>query len=167
MLQVKLKLFSIHVVENGWKMPSDTTIGVCKNNLKELFFIATSYSTVRLAKVQSIQVALIFRLIQLVIIGYIIGWERKKVLFSFRIREMVNSFVLSKTRYTIIYEKGYQQLDSVSSAVTTKVKGLGYLFLDEEKILKLKDQMFFISTVNENNTRIFDVARFFFLKISH
>lgn len=30
-------------------------------------------------------------------------------------------------RYNIIYKKGYQQFDTMSSAVTSKVKGLGYL----------------------------------------
>ena len=29
--------------------------------------------------------------------------------------------------WSIVYKKGYQQFDTVSSAVTTKVKGLGYI----------------------------------------
>ena len=33
---------------------------------------------------------------------------------------------LFRSRYAIIYEKGYQRTENVVSAVTTKVQGLGY-----------------------------------------
>lgn len=61
-----------------------------------------SYSIVRSTKIHSKSVIIIYRFTQLVILSYIIG-------------------------YDIIWNKGYQQFDSVTSTVSTKVKGLGYL----------------------------------------
>lgn len=40
----------------------------------------------------------------------------------------MNSLTFS---YDIIYNKGYQVTDTVSSTVTTKVKGLGFINLDQ------------------------------------
>lgn len=60
-----------------------------------------SYSTDQSATIKSCKVGVIYRLSQLVILIYIIGWE-------------------------LIISKGYQRFDYVSSVVTTKVKGLGY-----------------------------------------
>lgn len=61
-----------------------------------LFF---EYDTPRIVHIQSKKVGVINRLIQLCIIGYVIG-------------------------YAIIYKKGYQDFDNVQSVVTTKVKGI-------------------------------------------
>ncbi|CAG5135767.1 unnamed protein product [Candidula unifasciata] len=57
------------------------------------------YDTPRIVHIRSKKVGIINRFIQLVIIGYIIG-------------------------YVIVYKKGYQEFDNVQSAVTTKVKGI-------------------------------------------
>ncbi|RUS81419.1 hypothetical protein EGW08_010803 [Elysia chlorotica] len=57
------------------------------------------YDTPRIAHIRSKKVGLINRLIQLTIIGYIIG-------------------------FVIVYRKGYQDTDKVQSAVTTKLKGI-------------------------------------------
>jgi len=61
-----------------------------------------SYSTVREINVEYKPVAVVYRLVQLLILVYIIG-------------------------YDIIWNKGYQTTDGVTSTVTTKVKGLGYV----------------------------------------
>ncbi|KAK3750952.1 hypothetical protein RRG08_009211 [Elysia crispata] len=57
------------------------------------------YDTPRIAHIRSKKVGLINRLIQLAIIGYIIG-------------------------FVIVYRKGYQDTDKVQSSVTTKLKGI-------------------------------------------
>jgi hypothetical protein len=45
--------------------------------LSEFIFTATSYSTVRLARVHSFKITALFRTIQLTIISYIIGLQLK------------------------------------------------------------------------------------------
>ncbi|XP_075760493.1 P2X purinoceptor 1 isoform X1 [Pelodiscus sinensis] len=57
------------------------------------------YDTPRMVLVQNKKVGLIFRLIQLVVLGYIIGW-------------------------VFLYEKGYQSEDGIISSVSVKLKGL-------------------------------------------
>ncbi|RNA25785.1 P2X purinoceptor 5 [Brachionus plicatilis] len=63
------------------------------------FFV---YSTVRSATIKSHRVGIAYRLAQFILLIYIIGWE-------------------------LIYKKGYQAFDTVSSSVTTKVKGQGFV----------------------------------------
>ncbi|CAF0928527.1 unnamed protein product [Brachionus calyciflorus] len=93
-----------------------------------------SYSTVREAKIHSLKVAILFRLFQLVIIGYIIGWS-------------------------IIYNKGYQEFDQVSSTVTTKVKGLGYTYTDDgDKEIRYLNGKLRIKTNTIDDYRVFDTA---------
>ncbi|KAM9117506.1 P2X purinoceptor 1 isoform 2-T2 [Pangshura tecta] len=57
------------------------------------------YDTPRMVLVKNKKVGLIFRLIQLVVLGYIIGW-------------------------VFLYEKGYQSQDGIISSVSVKLKGL-------------------------------------------
>lgn len=47
---------------------------VARDVYKVSFDAIFTYSTVRLAKIHSVKIALIFRLLQLIIIGYIIGF---------------------------------------------------------------------------------------------
>ncbi|XP_062502254.1 P2X purinoceptor 4-like [Corticium candelabrum] len=56
------------------------------------------YNTVKLMHIRNQKIGFVYRLVQLSIIGYILG-------------------------YVIIFKKGYQQTDSVVSSVTTKMKG--------------------------------------------
>ena len=56
--------------------------------------------------------------------------------------------------------KGYQQFDSVSSAVTSKVKGVGYLNysnVNPDTIVKVNGQHLYLSDFESKQTRIFDV----------
>lgn len=73
-------------------------INKCKNRFLGFFV----YSTVRSATIKSHRVGIVYRLAQFVLLIYIIGWE-------------------------LIYKKEYQAFDSVSSSVTTKVKGQGFV----------------------------------------
>ncbi|CAH1792954.1 unnamed protein product, partial [Owenia fusiformis] len=69
----------------------------CRKSIS-LFF---EYDTPKIVHIRSKKVGVINRLIQLAIIGYIIGWA-------------------------IVWKKGYQETDSVESGVTTKLKGVAY-----------------------------------------
>lgn len=53
--------------------PETTQSSSFGNGFKACLFSVSAYSTVRLAKVHSSKVSAIFRLMQLLIIGYIIG----------------------------------------------------------------------------------------------
>ena len=100
-----------------------------------LFNNVFSYSTVRLAKIHNKKIAILFRVLQLSIIGYIIGWS-------------------------IIYKKGYQQVDNISSTVSTKVKGTGYTinFKNETIFNKYVDGQLLVR--KQGQVRIFDVSSF-------
>jgi hypothetical protein len=76
-----------------------------KSSLKSIknFF---TYSTVRTASIESKTVGITYRLSQLMILAYVIGLE-------------------------LIYTKGYQAFDSVSSVISTKVKGQGFLPINQ------------------------------------
>ncbi|BFZ18372.1 hypothetical protein BsWGS_21410 [Bradybaena similaris] len=65
------------------------------------------YDTPRIVHIRSKKVGIINRFIQLVIIGYVIG-------------------------YVIVYKKGYQEFDNVQSAVTTKLKGIIFTNLSHD-----------------------------------
>jgi hypothetical protein len=66
--------------------------------IKEL----TSYSTSRVIRIHSWKIAMLHRLFQLAVLVGLVGWN-------------------------ILYEKSYQTIDRVSSTLTSKVKGLGYV----------------------------------------
>uniref|UniRef100_A0A1W7RA14 p2X purinoceptor 4 n=1 Tax=Hadrurus spadix TaxID=141984 RepID=A0A1W7RA14_9SCOR len=66
------------------------------------------YDTVKFITIKSRTVGLLSRFIQLVIIGYLIG-------------------------YVIVWKKGYQEFSAVESAVTTKVKGVIYTNFSESE----------------------------------
>nr|XP_054749125.1 P2X purinoceptor 4-like [Lytechinus pictus]XP_054749126.1 P2X purinoceptor 4-like [Lytechinus pictus] len=72
------------------------------------------YDTPKIVHIKSKKVGLINRLLQLAIIGYIIGW-------------------------VLVYKKGYQSTDDVMSAVTTKMKGVAYTNITDEPNLNVKD----------------------------
>lgn len=61
--------------------------------------ILFEYQTPKIVTISSAKIGLFNRFVQLSIIAYIIG-------------------------YAIIYKKGYQETDTVQSAVTTKLKGI-------------------------------------------
>ncbi|KAG9487733.1 hypothetical protein GDO78_007497 [Eleutherodactylus coqui] len=65
----------------------------------ELYSCVFDYSTPRIALIKSRKVGLLNRVIQLVILAYVIGW-------------------------VFVWEKGYQEFDTVISSVTSKVKGV-------------------------------------------
>lgn len=67
-----------------------------------------SYSTERSATIQSLKVGIVYRLAQILLLSYIIGWE-------------------------LLHNKGYQVFDHVSSSATTKVKGQGFLPINSTK----------------------------------
>jgi hypothetical protein len=57
-----------------------------------------------------------------------------------------------------VAKKGYQQFDTVSSTVTSKVKGLGYInFSNSTSDVKLLNGHFMIKS--ENGLRMFDVSQ--------
>lgn len=76
------------------------------NKLQSYVFDMFTYSTVRSASVQSTYVGIVYRIVQLILLVYIVGWE-------------------------LYRNKGYQSFDTVSSVVTTKVKGLGYVPINQ------------------------------------
>ncbi|CAF0949069.1 unnamed protein product [Brachionus calyciflorus] len=124
--------------------------------LKNSFLSFFVYSTVRSATIKSHRVGIAYRLAQIILLVYIIGWE-------------------------LILKKGYQAFDSVSSSVTTKVKGQGFvpinatinsslnkndpfyyekLFeIDEKKDFRLLDTADYIIPPNEYNS-IFIMSNF-------
>ncbi|XP_038059541.1 P2X purinoceptor 4-like [Patiria miniata] len=75
---------------------------------------ALEYDTQKIVHIKNKTIGLLNRLIQLAIIGYIIG-------------------------YAIIYKKGYQSTDDVISSVTTKVKGVIYTNITDWPDLLITD----------------------------
>ncbi|XP_068101314.1 P2X purinoceptor 4 [Hyperolius riggenbachi] len=65
----------------------------------EVYSCVLDYSTPRIALIKSRKIGLLNRLIQLLILAYVIGW-------------------------VFVWEKGYQDFDTVVSSVTSKVKGV-------------------------------------------
>uniref|UniRef100_A0A8C0GWH5 Purinergic receptor P2X 1 n=1 Tax=Chelonoidis abingdonii TaxID=106734 RepID=A0A8C0GWH5_CHEAB len=68
----------------------------CAAKVSSFFF---EYDTPRMVLVKNKKVGLVFRLTQLVVLGYIIGW-------------------------VFLYKKGYQSQDGIISSVSVKLKGL-------------------------------------------
>lgn len=100
-----------------------------KNFFSSIFFGYFSYSTTREFKAHSLYVAVIFRIIQLAIICYVIGWD-------------------------LITNKSYQSFDPVSATVTTKVKGLG--FVQSKNQTQLLDNGFVVNSGSQY--KMFDTA---------
>lgn len=90
------------------------------DNFKSRFLGFFVYSTVRSATIKSHRVGIAYRLAQFILLIYIIGWE-------------------------LIFKKGYQAFDSVSSSVTTKVKGQGFVPINAsiDKSMDKKDPFYF------------------------
>ncbi|XP_033834837.2 P2X purinoceptor 1 isoform X3 [Periophthalmus magnuspinnatus] len=85
------------------------------NALSDFLF---EYETPRQVLVRNRRVGVVCRLIQLGVLGYIIGW-------------------------VFIYEKGYQSTDTAISTTLTKMKGVGYTNVDGmEKIWDVADYVF-------------------------
>lgn len=59
--------------------------------------------------------------------------------------------------WSIIYKKGYQETDAVSSSVSSKVKGLGYIKYGSNETYVMNGNL--IASEN-GNIRIFDVRKF-------
>jgi hypothetical protein len=105
---------------------------------KSILFDAFSYSTVRSATIKSYKVGVIYRLAQLLLLLYIVGWE-------------------------LIYQKGYQATETVSAVVTTKVKGQGFVPVNKkrDKSLNKRDPFYYekLFALNPNVTyKILDTA---------
>jgi hypothetical protein len=105
---------------------------------KSLIFDLFSYSTVRSATIKSYKVGIIYRLAQLLLLLYIVGWE-------------------------LIYQKGYQATETVSSVVTTKVKGQGFVPVNKKRddSLNKSDPLYYekLFALNPNVTyKILDTA---------
>ncbi|XP_075034409.1 P2X purinoceptor 4-like [Mixophyes fleayi] len=71
----------------------------CGGCCREVYSCIFDYSTPRIALIKSRKVGLLNRVVQLVILAYVIGW-------------------------VFVWEKGYQEFDTVVSSVTSKVKGV-------------------------------------------
>ncbi|KAM7398488.1 hypothetical protein PAMA_006409 [Pampus argenteus] len=85
------------------------------NALSDFFF---EYETPRQVLVRNRRVGVVCRLIQLGVLGYIIGW-------------------------VFIYEKGYQSTETAISSVFTKMKGIGYTNVSgEERVWDEADYVF-------------------------
>uniref|UniRef100_A0A8C5G1I0 P2X purinoceptor n=1 Tax=Gouania willdenowi TaxID=441366 RepID=A0A8C5G1I0_GOUWI len=84
-------------------------------SLADFFF---EYETPRQVLVRNRRVGVVCRLIQLGVLGYIIGW-------------------------VFIYEKGYQSTDTAVSSVFTKMKGVGYTNVSgTERVWDVADYVF-------------------------
>ncbi|RDD40737.1 P2X purinoceptor 4 [Trichoplax sp. H2] len=64
-------------------------------------FGVLEYNTAKIVHIKSKKIGILYRLVQLIIVGYVIG-------------------------YAIVYKKGYQIFDQVQSSVTSKVKGVAF-----------------------------------------
>jgi hypothetical protein len=111
-----------------------------KAMLKSFFTHFFSYSTTRSAQINSYTVGIIYRLSQIIVLSYIIGFE-------------------------LLMNKGYQKFESVSSVVTTKVKGQGFVpmntklpKMDRLHLLEYYRQLFILS--NNVKYKILDTAGF-------
>lgn len=87
----------------------------CLNTFSSKFGSFITYSTDRSASIKSFKVGFVYRIAQILILTYIFGWE-------------------------LYHNKGYQIFDSVSSVVTTKVKGQGFIPLNSSIDFDLKEQ---------------------------
>ncbi|XP_053328814.1 P2X purinoceptor 4 [Spea bombifrons] len=87
----------------------------CGGCCKEVYSCVFDYNTPRIALIKSRKVGLLNRVIQLAILAYVIGW-------------------------VFVWEKGYQEFDTVVSSVTSKVKGVA------------------VTNTSELGSRIWDVA---------
>jgi hypothetical protein len=77
------------------------SMGVLRLIIIEIF----TYSTVRSATIYNVKVGLVYRMVQILLLTYIVGYE-------------------------FIHNKAYQTHDTVSSVVTSKVKGQGFVPLN-------------------------------------
>ncbi|XP_068188113.1 P2X purinoceptor 1 isoform X2 [Antennarius striatus] len=85
------------------------------NAISDFFF---EYETPRQVLVRNRRVGVVCRLIQLGVLGYIIGW-------------------------VFIYEKGYQSTDTAVSSVFSKMKGVGYTNVNgSERVWDVADYVF-------------------------
>ncbi|XP_029925398.1 P2X purinoceptor 1 isoform X2 [Myripristis murdjan] len=107
--------------ESGVERPSSLWVSQQKmknqitNALSNFFF---EYETPRQVLVRNRRVGVVCRLIQLLVLAYIIGW-------------------------VFIYEKGYQSTDTAVSSVFTKMKGVGYTKVDgRESVWDVADYVF-------------------------
>jgi hypothetical protein len=77
------------------------SMGVLRLIIVEIF----TYSTVRSATIYNVKVGLVYRIVQILLLTYIVGYE-------------------------FIHNKAYQTHDTVSSVITSKVKGQGFVPLN-------------------------------------
>lgn len=84
------------------RLNSQSRYNTMSNQISSFFLSVFTYSTVRSATIKSFKVGIVYRIAQVLLLFYIIGWE-------------------------LIHNKGYQKNERVCSVVTTKVKGQGFV----------------------------------------
>ncbi|XP_030075323.1 P2X purinoceptor 4 [Microcaecilia unicolor] len=97
----------------------------CGSCCVELTSCVFEYDTPRIVLIKSTKVGLMNRVVQLMILAYVIGW-------------------------VFVWEKGYQEFDSVVSSVTSKVKGIAVTNTSELG-LKVWDVADYIVPAQEEN----------------
>jgi hypothetical protein len=96
---------------------------------KHLFNGFFSYTSMRTVKIDSLTVGIIFRVFQIALLTYIIGYIICQNLIDIKI------ILYLKFSWELMFKKGYQSFDPVSSTVTTKVKGFGFLKQNDSNIV--------------------------------
>ncbi|PAA87483.1 hypothetical protein BOX15_Mlig018619g2 [Macrostomum lignano] len=108
-------------------MTSNARSNIAVKTVDRGFGALFRYETSKVVQISSIKVSVIYRLIQLLIIAYVIGW-------------------------VVVYKKGYQDFDDVVSGVTTKVKGVQYTNLTGTSIgARIWDVADYVVPPQENN----------------
>lgn len=97
--------------------------------LKSLLYgFVTEYETPKIVMIHSYAITILLRFLQIILLIYSIG-------------------------YLLIYQKGYQKLDtSIISSITLKVKGIGYIHTSDNNsyIVDGSGKLIFISIVYKN-----------------
>ncbi|XP_029427109.1 P2X purinoceptor 4 [Rhinatrema bivittatum] len=106
-------------------LPDRGSMDSCSACCVDLGSCLFEYDTPRIVLIKSRKVGLMNRLVQLVILAYVIGW-------------------------VFLWEKGYQEFDSVVSSVTSKVKGVAVTNTSELG-LKVWDVADYIVPAQEEN----------------
>ncbi|XP_064619728.1 P2X purinoceptor 4-like isoform X2 [Lineus longissimus] len=100
----------------------------CMNYMRSGIAFFFEYDTPRMVHINSKKIGVVNRIIQLAIIGYIIGWA-------------------------IIYKKGYQEFDPVISSATAKLKGVVYTNVTDRPAIgaRIWDMADYVVPPQENN----------------
>ena len=108
-----------------------------------------SYPSVVTIDVDNCGIGLVYRLVQFIILTYIIGyslryfWQSESTCqFSLCLNSTLTIFIFFK-RYELLYKKGYQSFEVATGTVTSKVKGFGLLpttnFTTDSHVITFRD----------------------------